>query len=108
MTTSADHTSLPAEVGPQVAAAPPVPVKAERQVVVPMPSFLADLDGPNSPPPTGTPVAASPPAEPRDLAAEARWRRSERRGRVMLIESSAQLTLRVRHPSGGDCSVEEI
>lgn len=92
MTTSADHTSLPTE--------------AERQVAVPTPSVPADPDTPNSP--ADILAAVPPPSEPRDLAAEARWRRLERRGRVMLIESSAQLTLRVRHPNGGDCSVEEI
>lgn len=94
MTTSADHTSLPTE--------------AERQVAVPMPSVPAEPDTPNSPLPTNTATAVRPPTEPRDMAAEARWRRSERQGRVKLIESSAQLTLRVRHPRGGDCSVEEI
>lgn len=109
MTPSADHTSFPAEAESQVAVqTQPVPPEAERQVAVSPPSVLVEPDVSNREPTPDTWTAASPPTEPRDLAAQARWRRSERRGRVMLIESSAQLALRVRHPSGGDCSVEEI
>jgi hypothetical protein len=103
MTTSADYTSLPTE-----SELPSLPTEAELPVVVPPPSLPAEPGQPNRPLPPDTPSAVLPPPERRDLAAEARWRRSERRGRVMLIESSAQLTLRVKHPSGGDCTVEEI
>jgi hypothetical protein len=49
-----------------------------------------------------------PPAEPRDLAAEARQQHSERLSRDLFIEVSSQLALRVRHPDGGDSTVEEI
>jgi hypothetical protein len=94
MTTSADRTPLPDEV--------------ERGVVVPPPTVPADLDELDSPPSQDAPTAVHSQPEPRDLAADARWRRSDRRSRVTMIESSAQLTLRVRHPSGGDCCVEDI
>ena len=100
MTTSADHTSLSTETS--------LSAETDRPVVLPSSSALAEPDVPNSTRPSDTPPAVPAPAEANDLAAQARWQRSERQGRLLLIEGSAQLTLRVRHPNGGDCSVEEI
>jgi hypothetical protein len=101
MTTSADHTSVPADHNS-------LPDETQREVAVPSLPVPAEPDAPPTPPTPNIPVTAQPPAEPRNLAAEARWRRAERQGRVLFIESSAQLALRVKHPVSGDCSVEEI
>ncbi len=89
---------------------PPFINDAELAVVPPLPRVPAD-PLPDSPPsdrtiPDITPADAQ--RESPDLAAEAVRRRSERRSRELSIEVRAQMTQRVRHPDGGDWTVEDI
>ena len=65
----------------------------------------------STPDPAPAPVATSTAAvypEPRNRAEETQRQRAERQGREMQITAASRLMQRVRHPDGGDSTVEEI
>ena len=62
---------------------------------------------PHSPSLDAPSAAISSPEAP-NLAEDTLLQRAERRSRDRLIEAGSQLKLRVSHPDGGDCTVEEI
>jgi hypothetical protein len=75
--------------------------------LAPVPAQAAPSDSPRPGSPAAD-AAATARDEPLDLAGETVRRRSERHRRKLSIQVRSQLTLRVRHPDGGDCTVEEI
>ena len=76
--------------------------------VIRPPSSVPAAPAPPDSPPQGTTPAVAPRPEPLDLASDTERQRSERQSRQMLIEVASQLRLRVKHPDGGDCTVEVI
>jgi hypothetical protein len=80
---------------------------SELPVIRPPSSAPAELSEPDSPVTDVTPAAASR-ADSSNLAEGTLRQRTERQRRDNIITAGFRLTQRVRHPDGGDSTVEEI